>query len=47
MIVVGSGVGSGIGVLSEMVLCVLWIEQMGRCMRSTGNWGFRCGEGRY
>ena len=44
MIVV-SGVGSCVGGVSETVLCVLWIDQVGRSMRSTRNWGFHCGEG--
>lgn len=45
MMAVVSGVGSCLGGMSETVLCVLWIEQVGRYMRSIGNWGFHCGEG--
>lgn len=45
MISVVIGVGSCVGGMSETVLCVLWIEQVGRSMRSTENWGFLCGEG--
>lgn len=43
MIAVVSGVGSCVGGMSETVSCVLWIEQVGRSMRSTGNWGFIVG----